>query len=101
MLFIKAEDRPDSGAKFFDGASALIVEVLSPSTSRTDRYIKFRAYERAGVAEYWIANPKPRSVAVFTLSGGEYDQLGEFTSDELIESKVLAEISINTAQLFN
>lgn len=101
VLVIKTEDWPGSGAKFFDGAPALIVEVLSSSSSRTARYIKFSAYEQAGVAEYWIANPKTRSVEVFTLAGGEYTQLGEFTGDEMIESTVLAGLKINTAELFN
>jgi Uma2 family endonuclease len=36
-LFIKAEDWPGPGAKFFEGVPALIVEVLSPSTSRVDQ----------------------------------------------------------------
>ncbi len=101
VLFIKTEDWPDPGAKFFEGAPALIVEVLSPSTSRVDQSIKFTAYEQAGVPEYWIANPKTRSVQVFTLSRGEYAQLGEFTGDEVIESAVLAGLAITTSALFN
>jgi Uma2 family endonuclease len=101
VLFIKAEDWPVAGAKFFEGTPALIVEVLSASTSRVDQSIKFTAYEQAGVSEYWIANPKTRSVQVFTLSSGEYAQLGEFTGDEIIESAVLAGLAVTTNILFN
>jgi Uma2 family endonuclease len=61
VFFIKAENWPTAGAKFFEGAPDLIVEVLSPSSIRTDQYIKFSAYEQAGVSEYWLANPKTRS----------------------------------------
>ena len=101
VFFIKAERWPAPGAKFFEGAPDLIVEVLSPSTSRTDRFIKFNEYEQAGVPEYWIANPKTRSVEIFVLSGGEYAQLGEFTGNEPIQSVVLTGLTIVTGALFN
>lgn len=101
VFFIKAERWPASGVKFFEGAPDLIVEVLSPSTSRADRFIKFNEYEQTGVPEYWIANPKTRSVEIFVLSGGEYAQLGEFTENELILSEVLTGLSIVTGTLFN
>ena len=101
VLFIKAANWPAPGAKFFEGVPDLIVEVLSPGSSRIDRHVKFSAYEQAGVSEYWIVNPKTRSVEIFTLSGGEYDQLGEFTGDELLESKVLAGLTVAATTLFN
>lgn len=41
---------------------ALAVEVLSPSTTRTDRFTKRREYQRRGVAEYWIVDTAARSV---------------------------------------
>jgi Uma2 family endonuclease len=101
ILFIKAEKWPGPGAKFFEGAPNLIVEVLSTRTTRTDRSVKFNAYEQAGVPEYWIVNPKTRSVEVFTLSGGEYALVNEFVADEVIESVELAGLAITTNKLFN
>jgi Uma2 family endonuclease len=40
----------------------LAVEVLSPSTIRTDRFTKRRLYQHHGVAEYWIVDAAGRSV---------------------------------------
>jgi Uma2 family endonuclease len=100
VLFIKSDKQPPASAKYFAGVPDLIVEVLSPSSIRTDRHIKFDAYEQAGVAEYWLANPKTRSVEVHTLSRGEYALLGEFTADEVITSEILAGIAIVTSSLF-
>lgn len=34
----------------------LVIEVSSPSTARYDRGLKRRAYQHAGVAEYWIVD---------------------------------------------
>jgi Uma2 family endonuclease len=100
VLFIRADRQPGHGTQFFVGAPDLIVEVLSPSSIRLDRQIKFDAYEQASVAEYWIADPKTRSVEVYTLSNNEYALLGQYTADELIESSVLAGLRLKTSGLF-
>jgi Uma2 family endonuclease len=101
ILFIKTESLPAPDAKFFAGTPDLVAEVLSPASIRTDQHVKFSADEQAGVAEYWIANPKARLVEVFTLSGGEYALLGQFVEDEAITSNVLAGLSLVTRSLFN
>lgn len=100
LLFVRAERWPTGPAAFFDGAPDLILEVVSPSSVRTDRVVKFTAYENAGVPEYWIANPHTRTVEVYTLSNGEYALLGEYTGDGRMQSLVLAGIDIVTSTLF-
>ena len=54
------------------GAPDLIIEILSPSTSRRDRLVKYDLYQRAGVREYWIVDPDTRTVQVYTLEEGRY-----------------------------
>jgi Uma2 family endonuclease len=100
LLFVRAERWPTGPVAFFSGAPELIVEVVSPSSIRTDRVVKFTAYESAGVLEYWIANPTTRTVEVYTLSNGEYALLGEYTGDERLQSLVLAGIDMITSTLF-
>lgn len=101
VIFIKSERWPETGAGYFEGAPDLIVEVLSPSTRRTDQVVKFTAYEQAGVPEYWIVDPKSRSVQVFVLSGREYGLLGEFVGEDVVRSSVLEGLQIVTRTLFN
>jgi Uma2 family endonuclease len=43
--------------QYFDGAPDLIVEIVSPSTRHTDRFVKYEEYEAAGVPEYWLIDP--------------------------------------------
>lgn len=99
VLFLTTEQQPPPGSQFA-AAPTLIVEVISPSSIRLDRQIKFDAYERAGVAEYWLADPRTRSVEVYTLENGEYALLGQFAADEVIESRVLSGIALATSSLF-
>jgi len=101
VLFIRTERWPGSGAKFFEGPPDIVVEVLSGSTSRTDQVVKFTAYEQAGVAEYWIVNPKLGSVQVFTLSGREYALVGQFVGEEMVASKVLPALQMPAGSIFS
>lgn len=100
VLFIRAAQQLEPGAQFFAGTPDLIVEVISPSSFRLDRRTKFDLYEQAGVLEYWLVDPKTRSVEVHTLARGEYALLGQFTHDELIQSNVLPGIHLAASTLF-
>ena len=60
------------GDKGIFGAPDLIVEVLSPRTARYDRGAKKDVYERYVVREYWIVDPRIRSVEQYVLEGGKY-----------------------------
>ena len=45
---------------------SLVVEVLSPSTSRYDRFTKRRLYQELGVPLYWIIDPRERRAEMWT-----------------------------------
>jgi Uma2 family endonuclease len=55
-----------------NGAPDLIIEILSPSTSRHDQKLKFRKYLEAGVREYWIVDPDQAMVHTHILEDGRY-----------------------------
>ncbi len=82
------------------GSPRLLVEILSPSIARYDRADKLAVYEQAGVKEYWIINPKTRSLEVYYLEATEYAQVGEFTGDEKPESPVLGQLEFALSELF-
>lgn len=104
LLFVASGREPSSGDQAFSGAPDLIVEVLSPSTMRTDRVVKFSAYERAGVREYWLVNPLARLVEVYALSEDDayevYELHGEFISGSTVTSRVLPGLTFHVDDLF-
>jgi Uma2 family endonuclease len=57
----------DTGCK---GAPDLVIEILSPSTARKDKLLKFNEYQRAGVREYWMVDPETKTVQVFVFETG-------------------------------
>jgi Uma2 family endonuclease len=99
LLFIRKE-RWQQNLKFFKGAPDLVVEILSNSTRRLDRNVKFDAYEKAGVPEYWIINPVSLSVEIWVLEEEKYQFKGEFTGTDVIHSTVLQGFEVVTKSIF-
>ena len=60
------------------GAPDFIVEVLSPSTSRKDLYLKLHKYEHAGVREYWMIDPEKRQVLVYRFEEDAFPSIYGF-----------------------
>lgn len=69
VVICDPEKLDDAGAR---GAPDWVVEILSPSTTSRDRVAKRRVYERHGVREYWVIDPKTRDVIVFELVDGAF-----------------------------
>jgi Uma2 family endonuclease len=65
-------DRSKIDDRGCNGAPDLIIEILSPSTARQDRVLKFHKYLEAGVYEYWIVDPEEMTVQVHILNNGCY-----------------------------
>lgn len=53
------------------GAPDLVVEVLSPSTSKRDRGYKKDVYAQCGVKEYWLVSPTEKSVEQYLLQNSD------------------------------
>ena len=82
------------------GAPDLVIEILSPSTTRHDRFTKFNLYQQAGVREYWIVDPASQSVQVFVLEGGYYVAKDFGAVGDKIRVNVLEDCSIDLSQVF-
>lgn len=50
----------------------LVVEILSPSTRRVDRGVKFRRYAALGVQHCWIVDPNANRLECFRLNSRAY-----------------------------
>jgi len=72
-----------------EGAPDIVVEVLSPSNWLVDRRKKFEIYAKAGVREYWIVDPKARTIELFCLRGSTYTLIGKYGVGEIVRSEVL------------
>ena len=87
----------DAGCK---GAPDLVMEILSPSTMRHDRFTKFNLYQRAGVREYWIVDPVDKSVQAFLLEDGRYSAKDFGAAGDKIRVSVLEDCTIDLSRVF-
>ena len=82
------------------GAPDMVVEILSPSTQRHDRFIKFSLYQRAGVREYWIVDPDSGVAQSFVLEDGRYSVKEFGTAGDKMKVNVLEDCVIDLSEVF-
>ena len=71
VIYISAE-RLSILQDWIRGTPDLLVEVLSPGTTRNDRGEKLRLYAESGVLEYWIIDPLERQIEFLRNEGGHF-----------------------------
>ncbi|MDR2570235.1 MAG: Uma2 family endonuclease [Oscillospiraceae bacterium] len=82
-----------------NGAPDLVIEIISPSTSRRDRFIKLNKYLEAGVREFWIVEPEDKGVTVHILENGKY-VISAYDSEKTIAVNVLDGCNIVLPEIF-
>ena len=86
----------DAGIK---GVPDMVVEILSPSTARYDKTLKFKTYLRAGIREYWIIDPKEETLAIHIFKDGNYITHA-YTKEETVPVHVLEGLNIDLSEVF-
>ncbi|GAB3640947.1 Uma2 family endonuclease [Spirosoma arcticum] len=82
------------------GIPDLLVEIISPSSIRTDRGKKFKLYERMDVPEYWIVDINNRSIEVYQRQESGYELVSFAAEQGEVESLVLAGLRVEVRALF-
>jgi Uma2 family endonuclease len=76
----------------------LVVEVLSPSSRRADRFTKRLEYQRQGIPLYWLVDPDEHQVEIWTPA----DLFPVFEREQLVwqPAGAAAPFSLSLAELF-
>ena len=82
------------------GVPDMAIEILSPSALMHDKVVKFNKYQQAGVREYWIVDPKSKTVSKNVLINGEYVAEG-YGHDESVPVHVLEGCMIDLSEVFS
>lgn len=80
------------------GAPDWIIEVLSPTTASHDHVRKLALYERAGVREYWIADPLKKRVYVYFLEKESFN-VDTYTFEDRIQARIYDDLYIDFSAL--
>ncbi len=84
-------------------APDFVVEVLSKSTEKYDREIKFADYAAHNVAEYWIVDPKRKTVEQFGIDADteEYALLTKSGIKDTVVSHAIKGFTIPVRAIFD
>jgi Uma2 family endonuclease len=101
VAFWKAERAAEFAAdqmKF--PAPDFVVEVLSPSTEKNDRGVKFEDYAAHGVGEYWLVDPAREQIEKHLLRGRRFTAAETFRRGN-ITSTVIAGFVVPVSAVFH
>jgi Uma2 family endonuclease len=77
-----------------------VAEVLSDSTERRDRGVKFEDYEAHGVAEYWIIDADAEIVEQYAIVNDQFQLILKSGTGEIV-SRAVAGFSIPVRAIFD
>ena len=83
------------------GAPDLVIEILSPSSVKLDKIIKFKKYEKAGVKEYWVVDIENRIVEVYRLQGkSKFGKIDIYSEEDKVKVSIFDDLQIDLAEVF-
>ncbi|HSR68023.1 MAG TPA: Uma2 family endonuclease [Acidobacteriota bacterium] len=101
LIFVRQDNEAIVKEKNIQGTPDLLVEIVSPSTRRTDVMIKSRLYARFQVPHYWIVDPDLDRIEAFDLSEeGEYQLVKTFSSPEVLQLEAFPNLKIPLKAIF-
>lgn len=83
------------------GSPDFIIEILSPSSVKTDKMVKRNLYEKANVKEYWIVDILNKLVEIYHLdSKNQYGKPILFTLEDEARSFNFKGLEVNLKEIF-
>jgi len=101
LIFIDNDRRAIITERAIEGPPTLVIEILSPSTSRTDRITKAQLYAKHGVPHYWLIDPDQQSIEAYELVGDQYNLVVKAQNAELFNPTLFTGLSIPLADIWS
>jgi Uma2 family endonuclease len=101
LVFVAADRAGAVSSRGIEGPPTLVIEILSPSTARTDRHTKLQLYARHGVPYYWIVDPDSRTIEAYALAGDRYAVVARAAGDGTLAAPPFEELTIALATIWD
>ena len=100
LFYVSGDQKSIIKDTHINGAPKLIIEILSPSTSRKDRLKKLRIYQNAQVQHYWLVNPDEKTLECFSLREGIYAIIATGMDEDVVAHPDFTGLSIPLKELW-
>jgi Uma2 family endonuclease len=100
LVFIQKSRRNIVGENAINGIPDLCVEIISPSSVAMDQTNKFELYKRHQVPNYWIIDPRDKSIEAFICKNGEYVLAASGSNSDLVRLPPFPNLEIPLGSLW-
>jgi Uma2 family endonuclease len=100
IVFVDTPHASRVSERAIEGAPTLAIEVLSPSSERTDRGRKFDLYARHGIAYYWTVDSAARMIDAYVLEAEAYRLTTRLVGDQPAALPPFADLLLDPAALW-
>ena len=97
MVYCDRKGVDEKGGK---AAPDIVVEILSPSSTKMDKITKYRLYEQAKVKEYWIVDGDNEFVEIHVHDGEKFQPPVHYCDDDIITTSVLESFELRASDVF-
>lgn len=82
------------------GTPTLVVEILSRSTRSRDMVDKLNIYMLSGVKEFWVVDPKNKSIYLYGFNDYKIDCYSVYKNTEIIKSNWFENLEVSAEDIF-
>jgi prevent-host-death family protein len=82
------------------GTPTLVVEILSPSTRSKDMVDKLNTYMLSGVREYWVVDPKKKTILLYGFKELKVDEFHNYKVPDILKSYFFEGLEADLAEVF-
>ena len=101
LFYVSGEQKLMVKDTRIDGAPALVVEVISPSSGRKDRLQKMGIYQKFQVQHYWLVDPQEKTLECFAWRDGVYAVVTSGMDEDTLEHPNFPGLSIALKSLWS
>lgn len=94
-MIVRDKDKPDENQ--CNGAPDFIIEIVSPSNPADDYIRKLYYYKNAGVREYWIVDPRRKTVTVNYFEGDKFNI--QYSFESTIKVNIYDDLLVNFSDI--
>ncbi|WP_158302149.1 Uma2 family endonuclease [Paenibacillus mesophilus] len=70
------------------------------ATAKHDRVLKYNAYAKAGVKQYWIVDPYHEFIETFIGKDGSFERSGQYFKADVITDNPFDQFRLDLKELF-
>ncbi len=100
LVYLSDKNKTYLTNRGIEGPADLIVEIISPSNSYTDRNQKKNSYLKFGIKEYWIIDPANETLEVYTPDSGVDVPVIYLVKKGKVESLTIKNLQFDLQEIF-